>query len=538
MVDESTNSRATEQQSKREQLARILDSSLFAHAQRLGRFLKFIVDETLAGRAERLNQYAIAIEVFDRDESFDPAIDAIVRVEAGRLRSKLLAYYSESGRDDPIRIEMPKRSYAVTFRHQDKDQSSAPARGETAAISQATDLKAPTLAPLSEPTIAVLPFINLSSDPEQGYFADGITEDLITDLSQLPEVAVISRQSTFAYKGKAVTVQQVCAELGANVVVEGSVRKSGDSVRITAQLIEGASGQHLWAQRYDRDLVNIFELQDEVNQKIVSALSLNLSVSEHGRFARRGTELVDAYDYVLRGMKEAEADTIEGFARARYCFEQALELDPNYATAYARLAMNAIYRWIAGWSNSRKESLDKGFELAGRAVSLDGKLALAHAALCWAYLWQGRHDQAISEGQIAIKCDPNDVVALERLSLCMIWAGEPEAALPLIEKAKRLNPTRTYHFPQGVAMFMLHQYDLAITLLEADLDNSPNFLPAALYLAASKGLASQDKNAASVVAAIKRIDPTYNLSRHVRTHFKNIEDQDRFMAGLERAGLS
>lgn len=538
MANENADGRSAEQSNKREQLSRILDSPLFAHAQRLGRFLKFIVDETLAGRAERLNQYAIAIEVFDRDETFDPAIDAIVRVEAGRLRSKLLAYYSEFGHDDPVRIELPKRSYAVTFQLQDTDPLLPLARDETAVINHAAIDRASTLAPLSEPTIAVLPFLNLSSDLEQAYFADGITEDLITDLSQLPGVAVISRQSTFAYKDMAVTVQQVCAELGANVVVEGSIRKRGDSVRITAQLIEGASGQHLWAQRYDRDLVDIFELQDEVNQKIVSALSLKLSASEHSTLARRGTDLVDAYDYVLRGMKEADADTIEGFARARYCFEQALELDPNYATAYARLAMNAIYRWIAGWSNSREESLDKGFELAGRAVSLDGKLALAHAALCWAYLWQGRHDQAISEGELAIKCDPNDVVALERLSLSMIWAGESEAALPLIEKARRLNPGRTYNFPEGVAMFMLQRYDQAIELFSAELDNSPNFLPAALYLAASNALSGQDQNAASVVAAIKQIDPGFRITQQVRTHFKRLEDQNRFIQGLERAGLS
>ena len=264
----------------RDQLSAVLDSVLFAHAERLGRFLRFVVDETLGGRADRLNQYAIAIDVFDRDETFDPAIDAIVRVEAGRLRSKLLEYYDELGRDDPIRIELPKRSYAATFRRRSGSvdpRSAADADLDHGVFAHDDQVRTTEI---PEPTIAVLPFVNMSPDPEQEYFADGVTEDLITDLSKLPGIAVISRHSTFTYKGASVTVPQVCEELGANLVLEGSVRKVGNKVRITAQLIEGSTGQHLWAQRYDRDLENIFEIQDEVNEKIVSACSLQLSEGE------------------------------------------------------------------------------------------------------------------------------------------------------------------------------------------------------------------------------------------------------------------
>ncbi len=343
----------------RDQLSTVLASALFAHAERLCRFLKFVVDETLDGRADRLNQYAIAIDVFDRDETFDPAIDAIVRVEAGRLRSKLLEYYVELGGDDPIRIELPKRSYAATFRHRsrsDDSRSSADTEFDREVFSR-EDLTRTTK--ITEPTIAVLPFVNLSPDPEQEYFADGVTEDLITDLSRLPGIAVISRHSTFTYKGAAVGVQQICEELGANLVLEGSVRRVGVKVRITAQLIDGISGQHLWAQRYDRDLENIFEIQDEVNQKIVNACSLRLSEGERQDLKRRGTTVIDAYDYVLRGMKETQANTMEGSARARYCFESALELDPDYAAAYARLALNYIFRWIQDWSKTKEDSLDR-----------------------------------------------------------------------------------------------------------------------------------------------------------------------------------
>ena len=322
------------------------------------------------------------------------------------------------------------------------------------------------------------------------------------------------------------------------MVVEGSVRKLGQRVRITAQLIEGANGQHLWAARYGRCLADIFGVQDEVNQQIVSALSLTLSVNESTNLAHHGTELVDAYDYVLRGMKEADSDTMEGFVRARYCFERALELDPNYAVAYTRLAMNAIYYWIAGWSDSCEETITKGFDLASSAVQLDDQLALAHAAQCWALLWQGRHDEAIAAGQRAIQCNPSDVVALERLSLSMIWAGDPEPGIPLIEKASRLNPSRNYHFAMGVALFVLCRYDEAIELFRLDLEQNPHFLPSALYMASINGLMGLVQDAETMVEVIQRISPAFSLSKDRGSHFKNPEDRRRFIDGLREAGLS
>lgn len=378
----------------------------------------------------------------------------------------------------------------------------------------------------------------MSPDPEQEYFADGVTEDLITDLSRLPGIAVISRHSTFTYKGASVTVQQVCEELGANLVLEGSVRKVGNTVRITAQLIEGSSGQHLWAQRYDRDLENIFEIQDEVNQKIVSACSLQLSEGDRQYLERRGTEVIDAYDYVLRGMKETQANTMEGSARARYCFESALELDPDYAAAYARLALNYLFRWIQRWSESAEDSLDKGFEFALRAVAIDSQLAMAHAALSWAYLWHGEHDKAVAEGRLAIDLDPDDVLALERLAMSMIFSGDAESSLPLIEKARRLNPNFTYDFAHGVAMFMMSNYDEAIDDIQRNFELSPHFVPAGLYLAASHALAGNQSEAEAAVAKIRQANPSYQLAEGFFAQFKIPEDRERFIGGLRQAGLS
>jgi len=528
-----------EERAIREQLNTVLASPLFTHAERLGRFLRFVVCETLSGSADRINQYAIAIEVFDRDETFDPTIDAIVRVEAGRLRSKLLEYYDNLGRDDPIRLELPKRKYEATFRRRSRGDVRRAREEENADAEIFSGYDAAGTAKLPTPTIAVLPFVNMSPDPEQEYFADGVTEDLITDLSRVPGIAVISRHSTFSYKGTANTVQQVCKELGANLVLEGSVRKVMDKVRITAQLIEGSSGQHLWAQRYDRDVENIFEIQDEVNRKIVNACSLKLSEGEQEKGIRqKPTEVVDAYDYVLRGIKETRANSIEGTARARYCFESALKLDPNYAAAHARMALNYLFRWVQGWNEPEDDCLVKGLEFALKAVALDDKLAMAHAALCWAYLWHGEHDKAISEGQVAIDLDPDDVLALERLAFSMIFAGLAESSLPLIEKAKRLNPNFAYDFVHGVAMFMMGNYEEAIKSTRISFESSVKFVPAGLYLAASHALAGNQSEAEETVAKILNVNPSYQLTEGFLSQFKFRKDCDLFIGAVRQAGLN
>jgi adenylate cyclase len=449
-----------------------------------------------------------------------------------------LEYYSDLGCDDPIRIELPKRSYSVTFqRHWGNEASRSVSEAEfNREIFSRGDLNKVTNQ--TEPTIAVLPFVNMSPDPEQEYFADGFTEDLITDLSQLQGIAVISRQSTFIYKGMAVTTRQVCDELSANLVLEGSVRKVGNKVRITAQLIEGFTGQHLWARRYDRGLENIFEIQDEVSQKIVSACSLQLSEGERQKLERRGTKIIDAYDYVLRGMKETQANTLEGSARARYCFESALELDPDYATAYARLALNYIFRWIQNWNVSAEDSLYKGREFALRAVAIDSRLAMAHAALSWTYLWHGEHDKAVAEGRLAIDLDPDDVLALERLAMSMIFSGDAESSLPLVEKARRLNPNFTYDFAHGLAMFMMSNYGEAIDDFQSSFELSPNFVPAGLYLAASNALAGNQSEAEAAVAKIRQVNPSYQPSKGFLRQFKLPEDRERFIGGLRQTGLS
>ena len=233
---------------------------------------------------------------------------------------------------------------------------------------------------------------------------------------------------------------------------------------------------------------------------------------------------MDAYDYVLRGMKETQTNTMEGSVRARYCFESALELDPNYAAAFARLALNYIFRWIQDWSKSKEDSLDKGLEFALKAVAVDGQLAMAHAALSWAYLWHGKHDKAIAEGKLATELDPDDVLAVERLAMGMIFSGDAELSLPLIEKARKLNPNFTYDFVHGLAMFMMSNYGEAIEYTQRSFDLSPTFVPAGLYLAASHALAGNQSEAEAVVAKLTQVKSSYQLHDGLFSQFNSPDD--------------
>ncbi len=521
----------------REQLEQILEAPQFSQAARLRKFLTYVVEETLEGRKAHLNQYALAMDVFERDETFDPSIDAIVRVEAARLRSKLREFYYETGEDAPVVIELAKGGYAAAFHLHNTTENNKEAGKELPAspvISAGAKQTATVENPPAEPTIAVLPFVDMSPFPDQDYLADGLCEDLMTDLSKVSGLSVIARQSTFAYKGKPTTVKQICAELGADYAIEGSVRKAGDKLRINAQLIEGLSEKHLWADRYDCDYTDIFTVQDQVNRDIINALSFHFTPS---RTARAPTSDILGYDYLLLGVKEARSFTKEGSANARYCYERAIELDPNYADAHARLSINRVFQWIACWDNSHQSSVGLGLELARRAVVLDEASSFTHAALCWALMWNGEHDRAIEIGRKACALNPNDVDALERLSMTLGWAGEPEAAFDTLVQAQRLNPLEPYNGPKGMLKYMQHDYSQAIDLFEHSIALHASFIPAYLYLASIYGAMGKKDKAAQMIRKITETNPNYIFTRSRYAQLKHEDDRDRFAAGLHAAGV-
>ena len=249
-----------------------------------------------------------------------------------------------------------------------------------------------------KPSLAVLPFVNMSKDPDQDYFSDGITEDLTTALSQISSLFVIARNSAFTYKGKASKAQDVGRELGVQYILEGSVRRANDQVRITAQLIDAATDTHLWAQRYDRPLKDIFALQDEIVQKIVTTLKLQLTLREQGYLVRKTTDNLEAYDAYLRGVEALNRYTPEARTQARQSFEKALALDPQYAEAYVRLGMTYSRGWTLQWDQD-SQALERAFELVQKAVALDDSLPLAHRVLGLVLVWKKQHDQAIGRGR-------------------------------------------------------------------------------------------------------------------------------------------
>ena len=326
----------------------------------------------------------------------------------------------------------------------------------------------------------------MSGDPEQEYFSDGITEDLITDLSKISGLFVIARNSVFTYKGKAVKVEDVGRELGVRYVLEGSVRKANNRVRITAQLIDARTSGQIWAERYDRELKDIFALQDEVTHEIVSALAIKLTEEEQKRLVRKGTENLAAYDYALRGLEYSNRYTKEANTQAKKLFQKAIDLDPRYASAYSRLGHTHMMEWSFGWSRD-PATMERGFELAQKAITLDESETLAHSLLSSVYLWRKEYDRSIEEIEKTIQIDPNNADGLVHLAGVLNWAGRPEEAVGLLNRAMQLNPIYPvwYLFELGHAYYLTEQLEEAIATLKKLIDRNPNFLPAYSYLAAS-----------------------------------------------------
>ncbi|MDZ4212397.1 MAG: hypothetical protein U1C59_11870, partial [Methylotenera sp.] len=302
----------------------MLLSPVFEKSHRQQDLLRFLVKETLAGNAQRLKGYTLGVEIFGRGTDFDPSVDAIVRVEVGRLRTKLREYYSLHGQSDAVLLDLPKGSYAINISLRDKD---------------ATPVLASSLAPKAWPngferdvSLAILPFTNIGSNAEQEYFVDGIVDNLIFELSRLSGLFIISRQSSFRYRDAKKSSKEVGAELGVKYLLEGSVQLSDKRVRVTVKLIEANSEGYIWSDRYESNLQEIFALQDEITLSIVKVLQVKLSPTEAELFGHEGTESIEAHDALLRGMACHWKYSPKFIAEARVHFSRAVELDPTYAS--------------------------------------------------------------------------------------------------------------------------------------------------------------------------------------------------------------
>ena len=390
-----------------------------------------------------------------------------------------------------------------------------------------------------KPSIAVLPFENISGDPEQEYFSDGITEDLITDLSKISGLFVIARNSVFIYKGRTIKIAEVGRELGVRHVLEGSVRKANGRVRITAQLVDATTQGHLWAERYDRDLKDIFALQDEVTQKIVAALAVKLTEDEQERLVRKYTENMEAYDSFLQGMELIHHHTKEANVQARQMYKRAIDLDPKFAAAYALLGLTYSQEWSHGWSQN-PQALERAFELAQAAIALDNSLPFGHAILGEIYLWKKHYEKAVAEQEKAIALSPSDADLISGLGGILNWAGRPEEAIELVKKAMRLNPMyqTEYLWNLGHAYFLRGRYEEAIETLKRARDRNPEYLPVHVYLSASYINQGQQKEARAEAAEASMLSPQTSMEAwKQRLPYKNQAVLERLIDSLRKAGF-
>jgi len=416
---------------------------------------------------------------------------------------------------------------------------------EAGGLSQPPLHQTPRTAPAlpDKPSIAVLPFANLSGDPDQEYFADGITEDLITALSHLRWLFVIARNSSFVFRGRAVDVKQIARELGVRYLLEGSVRKAASRVRITGQLIDAASGTHLWADRFDGTLEDIFDLQDQVTTNVIGAIAPKLEQAEIERAKHKSTESLDAYDYYLRGMASVHQGTREANAEALKLLNHAIDLDPEFASAYGMTAWCYAWRKWDGFMADRAREVLEAERYARRATELGKEDAVALAAGGYALAFVvGDLDDGAAFLDRAILLNPNLVMAWHSLGWVKVFLGEPEAAIKNLAHAMRLSPldSLNYRALAGTAYghFFSGRYDEACSWADRSFRERATYRPALRVSAASHALAGRGQEAQKAMSVLQELDPALRLS-----NLKNLlplrrpEDFSRWMEGLRKAGL-
>jgi adenylate cyclase len=390
------------------------------------------------------------------------------------------------------------------------------------------------------PSVAVLPFVNMSGDPEQEYLIDGLTENVITGLSGNPKLFVISRSSTFTYKDKPVNVQQVASELGVQYVVEGSVQKAKDRVRITVQLIDATTGHHLWAKKYDRELSNIFALQDEVTIRIMGALEVRLTEGEQARLRSRGVGDLEAFVKKAKALEHWRHMTRENNALARKEAEEAIAMVPENSSLYSLLAGTHLLDLWLGSTKSDLISFAQATSCVKKAIALDKNNSDAYLVLGQLHLMKREHDEAVAAAERAIVLNPNGADAYGNLGMILALSGRPEEGIEFVKKAMRLNPIPPAYYLSylGLAYRVSGQYEEAISAYKKALQKQPTFLFAHLGLAASYAPLGKNEEAHDEATEVLKIDPEFSLEHLAKTYpFKNKADTDRYVDALRKAGL-
>jgi adenylate cyclase len=391
-----------------------------------------------------------------------------------------------------------------------------------------------------KPSIAVLPFANMSGDPSQEYFSDGLTEQIINGMCKISNLFVIARNSSFAYKGKSVNVQQIGKKLGVRYVLEGSVQKAGDRVRITAQLIDATTGYHLWSENYDRNLSDIFALQDEITVKLINTMQIKLTYGEQARLWEQELTDIQAFDKQMRGTECFFRFNEKDNKQARQLFEESITFDKSSAMSYALLGFTHMLDLVYRWSQFPLRSFEEAEKNAQKALSFNESLDLGHILLGWTYLFKRQHDEAIKEGERAIELNPNGAEAHAQLAFILILSDKTELAIKLIKRAFRLNPIPPSHYYDFLAMAHRNNgdYEKAIKLAEQGIVGNPDQLAVYLTLTTSYSLLNRTEEARKAAEEVLRIDPDFSLEYYANTMpYKRQETADKFIDALRKAGL-
>jgi adenylate cyclase len=452
-----------------------------------------------------------------------------------QVENKLRLGYEYLGEQTVKNITKPVRVYRVLTETEVVAQRSLEVASEEKMAFPLPDL----------PSIAVLPFENMSGDPKQEFFSDGITETVITALSKVPRLFVISRQSTFFYKGKSVKIKQVSEELGVQYVLEGSVQRSADRIRVNAQLIDALTGHHIWAERYDRDLTDLFALQDEITMRILTAVRVKLTDGEISSAYSKYFSGKQGFDCSLKLMEAANYAgriTIEDNNVARRLIEEAISMCPENPVGYAQLGGVYVNDFWLDRTKSRQETLEKAHELAKKALAMDDSLPGAHISLSFIYILEREYDKAIAEAERAVALDPSGSEAYSQYASTLLFACRPEEAIPMFQKAIRLNPNAsTYTFVfLGHAFRNAGRFEEAVLAYKKGIQRAPNFIVAHVGLGTTYSLMGREKEARAEAEEVLRINPNFSLDHFARTGLKSYKDQseiDKIVNAMRKAGL-
>ena len=493
---------------------------------------------------ERKLVFRIGINVGDvmvrNDDLFGDGVNLAARLEGlcrpgevyvsgsvhDQVENKLEVSFDDLGQQVVKNFARPIKVYRASTRNEDPLPSGS---GEAPPLSD-------------KPSVAVLPFDNISGDHEQEYFSDGITEDIITELSKISGLFVIARHSAFTYKGKSVTLKQVGRELGVRYVLEGSVRKAGNRLRITAQLIDAITDHHLWAERYDRDIEDIFAIQDEVARHVADALAVALKPSEGKRLDRPLTNNIEAYDLYLRTRATPWPPTRENVLSARNAYEHISEIDPTFVGGHAGRALTYAMAVVFGASAEPATDAEIAVSTAKNALALNDGFAQAHSALGLAYLASGKHDQAVASARKAVELQPSDADAHAFLGITLVFAGEGEEAVRTAERALRLDPqfkSGPYLNLLGISQFIAGRYSEAIEAYRRNVaQGGPMGAPMLHPWAAAYVAAGRMEEARETANELLKFFPDFSLKRYRMLHiYKSEEDSQRLIGYLRQAGL-